>query len=106
MLMLYLQFALFAATALILSSWFAELHLRNRRSWDAIAIKLHQSKDASSPRALFERAGVLMEAIDYVEWRTVCSDRTMIDELRRSALALRLATGKSIFGMQRRSSRG
>lgn len=105
MLLLYVQFALFSATALVLSSWFVEIHLRNRRSWDAIAIRLQHSQDAGSPGALFRRAGVLLEAVDYVEWKSNCPDRALIESLRHDALALRLSSARAILGIERSSHR-
>lgn len=106
MLMLYSQFALFAAIALAMSYWFAELHMRNRRSWEAIAIQLQPSMETESPRRLFRRAAVMIQAADYVEWRTNCSDRKLLEGFRHEALALRVASARAILGMPRRSHRG
>ena len=102
MFLLYSQFALFAATALLMTLWLGELHLRNRRSWEAITAKLQTSMNEHSPRAMFRRAGWMMEACDYVEWRTQGADREKLEVLRGDAVALRLRSATAMIGMQRR----
>ena len=106
MLMQYSQFALFAAVAFAVSLCLTELHVRNRRSWEAIAIQLQPAMDTESPRKLFRRAAAMMQAADYVDWRTNCADRELLEGIRDDALALRVSSARAILGMQRRSRRG
>lgn len=102
MLMLYAQIGVFAFIALTLSFWFTELHARNRLSWETIAIRLQSSTGASSPRTLFKSAGVMLQAVDYLERRTTCSDIQSLESLRRDALALRMTSALAILGIAHR----
>ena len=98
-----------------MANWFAQMHLRNHRSWEAISARMSpecrlawtttaparaEALDAiwiKSPWAAFRDAGLLMEMADYAERNSLSEDSARMQTVRASALQLRLAaTGAMI----------
>ena len=94
--------------------WFAKMHRRNQRSWQAIVGRMSSEGEAasrtSSPgsgealgalwsgqaRAAFRDAGVLMEMADYAE-RNAWPDAARMQAVRVAAVQMRMAAAKAMI---------
>ena len=109
------QIAIFLLITAVMVNWFVRMHLRNRRSWQAIEARmspecrhawaaggLGQPEALSSiwsamPQVAFRDAGVLMEMADYLENNTLTLDSEQIQNIRSSILNLRLAAARAMI---------
>ncbi|MBS1803909.1 MAG: hypothetical protein JST28_11120 [Acidobacteria bacterium] len=106
---------MFLLITAVLASWFVRMHLRNRRSWQAIVARTSPecrrvwaasglgqpeafpSMWSAVPRVAFRDAGVLMEMADYVENNTAILDSEQMQNIRISIVRLRLAAARAII---------
>lgn len=127
----YLQAATFALIATYLAHWCAVQHSRLASSWDAIVARLQpelagaapgtnlaaaidrlfsreeietRTQNAHGRRTLFRNAGVMLEMAEYAERNGGAEVAPIVASLRSHALAIRMATAKSMLSIPRRAA--
>jgi hypothetical protein len=102
-----LQLAAFVLTAFYMFHRWSELRRRNRRSWQEIVSRLSPASaclrtdepiDTADLWTVFRDAGVMMELADYAQRHGQDFEASSIQELRMTALFLRISAVRALVG--------
>ncbi|HTB97578.1 MAG TPA: hypothetical protein VK716_11255 [Terracidiphilus sp.] len=102
MFVVQLQFVAFAMVVVSLSFWLGEMHVRNRRSWEAIAVRLKLHGPGLTAWSRFRRAGIVVELADFAEYKVGGIDPALPQRVRRQAIAMRLSAARALAGFGQR----
>jgi hypothetical protein len=106
---------LFLLIAAVMVSWFAKMHRRSHRSWEAIVARMSPECRVrwtgptfgraealgaiwmKYPRTAFRDSGVLLEMVDYAERNALLCDSARLQVVRMAALELRMAATSAMI---------